>query len=55
MTLLQGLPRPGPILLKFLPIMLLSSAQKSCPSCSIICSFFSSMPANFIIFNEFTA
>jgi len=29
--------RPWPIMLKFLPIMLLSSAQKSHPLCSILC------------------
>jgi len=29
--------RPRPIMLEFLPIMLLSSAQKSHPLCSILC------------------
>ena len=30
--------RLRPIMLKILPIMLLSSAQKICPLCSILCS-----------------
>ena len=30
--------RPRPIMLNFLPIMLLSSAQKYNPLCSILCS-----------------
>ena len=30
--------RPRPIMLKILPIILLSIAQKNCPLCSILCS-----------------
>ena len=33
------MPKPWPIMLQFLPIMLLSSAQRSCLLCSMLCSY----------------
>ena len=43
--------RPWPIMLKILPIMLLSSAQKSSPLCSILCSEIRINYATILIYN----